>query len=277
MRKRNTQKALLGSLTMMLLCFALLLGTTFAWFTDTVSSSAATIHSGNLDVELDYALQPASGGDLVWYNATDTTVDLFSGALWEPGYTGVVYLRVRNTGSLAVKYNYTIEVTENTLGKTSGGAQIDLTEYIKLTAVNNCQSVYPSRDSAKAAFAADAKFIGEILPPAAEGNGKTGVAFTSTTEGKLTGKNTDGDTSKPIAVIVHMPDSVGNAANHDGTNVPSTSLTLKIVATQDSVESDSFGTEYDIGAAYPANTTQTQSRESQTNEGQAGQGQTSEG
>jgi predicted ribosomally synthesized peptide with SipW-like signal peptide len=90
MKKSNTKRSLIASVTSLVLCCALLIGTTFAWFTDSVSTGKNTIASGNLDVEL-YQVK----------DSTETKVDentkLFNeNALWEPGYTEVVYLKVAN-------------------------------------------------------------------------------------------------------------------------------------------------------------------------------------
>ena len=50
----KTKKALRGSLFALFLCIVLLIGTTFAWFTDTASTGVNKIQSGRLDVELQY-------------------------------------------------------------------------------------------------------------------------------------------------------------------------------------------------------------------------------
>ena len=52
--KKSTKRALLMSVISMLLCLAMLTGTTFAWFTDSVKSGMNKIVAGNLDVELQY-------------------------------------------------------------------------------------------------------------------------------------------------------------------------------------------------------------------------------
>ena len=52
MAKKHTGRALLASGLSLLVSVALLLGITFAWFTDSVTSGRNTITAGNLDVEL---------------------------------------------------------------------------------------------------------------------------------------------------------------------------------------------------------------------------------
>ena len=79
----KTKKALRGSLFVLFLCIVLLIGTTFAWFTDTASTGVNKIQSGNLKVGFEYW----NGQEYV--DAKDAT--LFSeDTLWEPGHTEVV-------------------------------------------------------------------------------------------------------------------------------------------------------------------------------------------
>ena len=54
MANKHTKRALLSSVMALILCFTMLLGTTFAWFTDSVTSANNIIKSGNLDIELEY-------------------------------------------------------------------------------------------------------------------------------------------------------------------------------------------------------------------------------
>ena len=53
MKKSTMLRSLLMSGLSVLLCVSMLMGSTFAWFTDTVESGINTIVAGNLDVELD--------------------------------------------------------------------------------------------------------------------------------------------------------------------------------------------------------------------------------
>ena len=53
MNKKSTKRALLTSIVSLVLCCTMLIGTTFAWFTDTVTSAGNKIQAGNLDVALE--------------------------------------------------------------------------------------------------------------------------------------------------------------------------------------------------------------------------------
>ena len=107
----KTKKALRGSLLALFLCIVLLIGTTFAWFTDTASTGVNKIQSGNLDVALQ--MQDANGN---WVSAEGQTLDFqkakdaeSEAILWEPGCTyKLPELRIVNNGNLALKYKIQI-------------------------------------------------------------------------------------------------------------------------------------------------------------------------
>ena len=113
MHNKQTKRALLASVLSLVICAAMLVGTTFAWFTDSVTSGRNTIVAGNLDVELEYATVDGTGALTDWTSVDDAT-DLFADGLWEPGYAQVVYLRVSNLGTLALKYQFSINITNET-------------------------------------------------------------------------------------------------------------------------------------------------------------------
>ena len=108
--KSATRRAMLLSLTSLLICAAMLIGTTYAWFTDSVTSGTNRIIAGNLDVELlhENALTDANATDE--QKAVDTDTELFNAPaagtaiLWEPGAVTYEKLTVKNVGTLALKY-----------------------------------------------------------------------------------------------------------------------------------------------------------------------------
>ena len=101
----KSKLALFQSAIALLLCFSMLVGTTFAWFTDGVSSANNMIATGNLDVELEYLDENDQ-----WTPVAEETSVLDNAALWEPGHTEVAYLRIRNAGELALKYAFGVGI-----------------------------------------------------------------------------------------------------------------------------------------------------------------------
>ena len=105
---KMTKRALLSSAVSLLLCVSMLLGTTFAWFTDSVTSANNIIKYGNLDIELEYW----NGTD--WVDVAGKS-DILTNTLGEPGVTEVAYLRVANAGSLVLKYQLGVISTAFTI------------------------------------------------------------------------------------------------------------------------------------------------------------------
>ena len=194
--RKSTKRALLGSVMAMVLCLAMLVGATFAWFTDTASTGVNKIQAGNLDVALE--MKDASGN---WVSAEGKTLDFVKAAdakgeaiLWEPGCTYTLpELRVVNNGNLALKYKVIITGIQ-------GSAKLN--EAIEWTI-------------------GDVAMGAEQHLAAGEGN-----AFT---------------------IKGHMKESAGN----DYMNESIDGIAITVVATQDTVESDSFDKDYDAGAEYP--------------------------
>ena len=194
--RKSTKRALLGSVMAMVLCLAMLVGATFAWFTDTASTNVNKIQAGNLDVVLE--MQNADGK---WVSAEGKTLDFVKAAgaeneaiLWEPGCTYTLpELRVVNNGNLALKYKVII---------TGINGSAKLNEAIEWT-------------------------IGDVAM-GAEQHLAAGESNAFTIKG-------------------HMKESAGNEYMNESID----GIAITVVATQDTVESDSFDKDYDAGAEYP--------------------------
>jgi len=227
-KTRSTKSALISSVIALLLCFTMLLGTTFAWFTDSVTSANNIIKSGNLDIELDYW-----DGDS--WETVEGTDSLFTNNLWEPGHTEVVYLKLSNLGSLALKYQLAISVLSETEGTNMAGDPFKLSDYIQMgvvEGVNGETNAYADREAAVEAVKDASGIIGA-------GYAKQGNMLS-------------GDPELYMAVVVYMPENVGNEANaKTGTPVPTINLGVQVLATQLTYESDSFDDQYDKGAWHP--------------------------
>lgn len=106
-KHKSTKRALLLSALSLLLCVSMLVGSTFAWFTDSVTSAGNIIQSGTLDVDLVDEQNNSMAGQVIEFVAADGRAQ--NEILWEPGCkynTEPVY--VVNNGSLALKYRIAI-------------------------------------------------------------------------------------------------------------------------------------------------------------------------
>ena len=228
---KSTKGALLVSSISLLLCFAMLLGTTFAWFTDSATSANNVIKAGNLDVEVQYTLDGENWKDL------DGASDLFQKGLWEPGHTEVVALKIKNNGTLALKYAANMNIVSETVGKTKDGKDIVLSDILTVSTLVQ-----------------QADQIGDITLGLAF-NGENSVAYEKTTSFK-TGNVLRNDVelhpnnAHYMFVKVDMAETVGNEANHNGTDIPTINFGVNVLATQFTYENDSFGNDYDKGATY---------------------------
>ena len=217
--KKTTKRALLSSVMAIVLCLAMLIGTTFAWFTDSASTAVNKIQAGKLDIALemknaDGSWVPAEGQTLTWKKAAGAPAG--EQILWEPGTTyALPELRIVNKGNLALKYK------------------------VVFSAINGDE---------------DAMKLAEVLDVSLNGN-KVGTlkdALTSTdtdgfAHGNLTAKGTEGATSGELKITVQMQTTAGN--DYQGLSIDGIAVTL--LATQDTVENDSNGNTYDADAVYP--------------------------
>ncbi len=216
---KNTKKALLMSALSLLLCFSMLLGTTYAWFTDSVTSTNNIIKSGTLDIELEYW----NGTD--WVDVSGKS-DILTNTLWEPGVTEVAYLRAANAGTLALKYQLGINIISEIPGTNVYNKDFSLSDHIMfgiVEGVNGETNAYATREAAVDAVTS-AKKISEGYTKASSMLPKDELY---------------------LALVVYMPTTVGNEANHNGTKAPEINLGINVYATQVENEKDSFDELYD--------------------------------
>ena len=222
--KKATKRALLTSVMALVMCVVMLVGTTFAWFTDTASTGVNKIQAGNLDVEL-----------LMYKNSTDRYVNISKDknpifgsdtsavaqndnldTLWEPGKTQVAYLAIENKGNLALKYKVALNVTDP----------------------ENSNDLYKVMQYA---IVPDAKNDNNMVTGWTEGNSV--VVGLQEVSGEVA---LDAGATHYFALLVHMDELAGNEYKNGKVE-----FDLTVLAAQNTVESDSFGTDYDKNALYP--------------------------
>ena len=131
---KNKGKTLLHSVIALILCVSMLVGTTFAWFTDSVKTGINTIAAGVLDVEL-YHSNAAVKDEPV-----DSTTKLFmdlngNPILWEPGVVSYENLRIGNEGDLALAYQLSVNTDNENYIVDPSGAQYGLSQILKVGVV----------------------------------------------------------------------------------------------------------------------------------------------
>lgn len=209
--KKATKRALLTSITALAMCVVMLVGTTFAWFTDTATANVNRIQAGNLDV----ALEMLDGTN--WVTAEGQTLNFVKAAggesqaiLWEPGAEyKLPKLRVRNDGNLALKY------------------EVAITGAVDATPNNGVN---------------DLELLDVITFSASIGGGTatSGVYGTTIADGALNAK----DDAQTIQLSAKMDENAGN--KYQEMAISGIAITVK--AMQASYEYDSNGNTYDDAA-----------------------------
>ena len=222
-QNKSAKRSLAFSVLSLLLCCAMLVGTTFAWFTDSVTSGNNKIVAGNLDVEL---YHNADANVTTIENKVDENTMLFVQNLWEPGVAVFENFKVANEGTLALKYQLMINFT-NAVKTPSGKTLADV---LKVGVVEN--GVSGNRDAVVGAVT--------TWEPLA----------TFALEGKLEANEND----IYGVVIWWEPSDIDDEFNMNNENkgtVLSIDLGVSLIATQVEAERDAFGDDYDKDTTLP--------------------------
>ena len=247
---KSTKRALVSSALAIIMCVAMLIGATFAWFTDTASTGVNKIQAGNLDIKVEYAKEKMNddgtlAGELTDWTPIDNATNVFdSNALWEPGRTEYVVFRITNNGNLALKYQLSLETLAQKPGINKAGEEFYLADYLCASAkVNVGPGEIGSGVSTLGAFMTKLNDLGvagvkNVLDP----------EYHPLTDATVNGTLLPGKTNC-VPMAIWMPTSVGNEANAISPDKAATiDFGINVVATQDTVESDSFNNQYDADA-----------------------------
>ena len=228
-QKRKIKSGLIIGVLVIVLAISALIGTTFAWFSDSTTSGHNKIISGRLDVGMNY--WNSENGEYL----DATNVPLFNeNALWEPGYMEIAYLEIENRGTLAFNFLFVVYPNEETQGYLKSGEKFYLSDYLVYAIV-----AYDVEQKGEITTREEAK---KLISDA-----KTGL----TEETRQYGTMKADDESIRMALIVYMPEEItSEQANHDlssGYPAPTINLSVDVYATQSTVEYDSFDNLYDAG------------------------------
>ena len=222
-KRRGTKNALISSVLALVLCFTMLLGTTYAWFTDSVTSATNIIAAGNLDIEL-YHTNDKDARENV--TATTTLFDDVTPTLWEPGAMAYEKFEVANEGSLALKYQFALNVANATVINGVSFAQM-----LKVAVVDDT-FVYTR---------ANVEAIEEWQ-----------TLSTFTLSGNLEAEQND-----VFGVVIWWQpsenDNLFNMSNENKGKTVSVEVGVALKAAQLMSEDDSFGNSYDGGAEWLGN------------------------
>ena len=225
---KNTKKSLMTSVAALLLCFSMLLGATYAWFTDVATSNSNVVQTGNLDAEMYWSDTLLAADSDAWQNAEG--VPIFTYDNWEPGYTDVKYIKVKNAGDLAFQWRLSIEAQ---------GSVTDLADVIDVYYINPVsEAVTTLSDKTTVGVLSNVidtnKYTNGVLLPATEVSTEYAVGETI------------------LAIALHMHEDAGN--HYKGKSIGD-GFSVRLIATQFNYEEDSFDNKYDEAPEWPGNVT----------------------
>ena len=222
MKKNTTKRSLLASVLALVMCVTMLVGTTFAWFTDSASTSVNKIEAGRLNVKLlDEDGQPLAKDYFLQWKTTDSKV------LWEPNCTyDLEPFQIMNAGNLALKYKVVLKASE--INKTADGKS--LLDVIEWTVKVGGEVATVIKDGA-------AMKVENVL--LADLGAEDGTAI-------IDGEKLTANAAAKITVTGHMKAEASN--DYQGLTIDGFGIT--VYAAQVNHESDSNGTDYDVAAPY---------------------------
>lgn len=219
--KKATKTALCVSIALLILWSLLGAGASLAWFTDTANDVRNQFIIGVADIRVSYySLVPNPTYD--FRELLPTTTDLFDDqALYEPGYTKVVYLKIENLG---IPVDFKVSVTANSWvdGRNALGNAIHLPSYLKfgvlvdnnLTDLTAAVNAVGGRPDARTIAALDMD------------------DYENLNHYNSNSASLDANETKYAAIVVYMPEGVDNVANYTEDNQPSVNLGVTVFASQ---------------------------------------------
>ena len=230
-KTKSTKRAFISSLLMLSLCFTMLVGTTFAWYTDSVTSSGNKIVSGTLDIQLwkydgsayvdiSNSSAPIFKSSNIAQNSTET--------LWEPGKTQIAYLMIKNNGNLHLKYQVALDVYN---------VSKDLYKVMKYKIIPDAKDGELNTLSWTTLGGLEAVSLADTEIP---DNGSYSFLTSSVNVDMAPGD------IHYFALAIHMEEEAGNEYMNGEVD-----FDLKVLATQNTVEYDSFNNQYDAQSVYP--------------------------
>ena len=212
MTQTKTKKALLMSVLSMVLCVAMLVGMTFAWFTDTASTQVNKIQAGNLDVDI---IGANDTNHIEKLNFTKATGAEGEQLLWEPGCRYLTEgFRIANNGNLALKWKAEINKDNIVNGKVTDDAK----DGVSLLDVIDFYVVTSTDEDAEAIAIED--FTGNLMKTEKSG-------------------------------VYYIKGVMQTTAGNDYQNLTLDGITITVYATQLNSENDSYGPDYDEDAPLP--------------------------
>ena len=211
-KKTITKSALALSVFMLILWCVFGAGTSLAWFVDTTPAAKNSFIIGDLNLTVYHKTDSGAYDEIV----EDDTVLFDDEALYEPGYTQVIYLKVVNNGDMDFDYKFSVIVNDVRTAKNVDSDDIFLPEHLKFGAIFGSDEAQLERAVAQAHATMD---VSELAL-----NSFSQIDSIDAVESK--------DSARYVAIIVYMPEEIGNEANYRDELPPKIELGISILASQ---------------------------------------------
>ncbi len=220
---KNTKTKLISSVAVLLICFAMLIGSTFAWFTDSASTGVNKIQAGNQDLKMSVKNKT---NNTTWTEVDENTklFNIVDNTKWEPGVVAYEKFKVENVGNLALDYTLGF-LPANVTSTPSGESLIDV---IKVYEIEGNVTI-TDRASLLSQIPASYNFIDSYSQNNVRMNQNETKYFTIVLYWQPTDHDNDYNLSEPLKA----------------------DLGIELVAKQATVERDSFDEQYDSSSLYP--------------------------
>lgn len=210
-KRKYTKFAFMISICLLILWGVLGAQSTIAWFKDETPVAKNTFDIQQMDLAVYHKV-----GDS--WEEVDEDTELFDReAIYEPGYTQVVYLKIENRGEVDFDYRLSVDMISYVPGESVLGNPIYLPNYLKFGAIVRDNEPQLTRDLARTMATEDIK----MLP----------LNTYSSEKGELDADK-DKDSENFAAIVIYMPEHIGNEANYRGNVVPEIQLGITVKASQ---------------------------------------------
>lgn len=205
-----TKSALATSVCLLILWCVFGTGTSLAWFADTTPVAKNTFDIGELDLTVYHKVD----GE---YDVLENDEKVFDDeALYEPGYTQVVYLKVENNGDMDFDYKLSVIVDDVHTARSVNGNEIYLPNYLRFGAIFGDSEAELDREVAQATATMN----------------MSELHLNNYSQIDSIDANETRDNAKYVALIVYMPEEVGNDANYRDDHPPTVELGVSVLASQ---------------------------------------------
>lgn len=207
--------ALIFSLCALILWGVLGTGASLAWFADTSDEINNIFHFADFDVKASYYDKDGN-----WKEIGSTTKVFDENAIFEPGYVEVVYLKIENCGDLPFEFYTAVNVNNCKSAKNVFGNDFFIQDYLTFGVLNVSEDHVVNHEIDRDIAKANAQILLADVANMPLHNYYTETAVLAP------------DDTVYIALIVRMPENVGNVANYRGDDIPSVELGITVRADQ---------------------------------------------